>query len=181
MSVQAKLCGLTSAAAVEASVKAGSAYAGFVFFDKSPRNVTPVQAAKLAADIPQEIQTVAVLVNPQDEVLDMLLQTFRPAFLQLHGDESPERVNTIRKQTGAKIIKALKVHAADDVARAGAYSAVADMLLFDAKAPEAALPGGNGLAFDWALLRHREFALPWFLSGGLHAGNVAEAVQKTGA
>lgn len=184
MPASIKICGLTDAASVQAAAQAGAAYAGFVHFPASPRHVALEKAAALQALLPAAMRSVCVLVDPDDTLLEQVASRLSPHYIQLHGDEPPERLRAIRERfpkTG--IIKALKVRASDDVAQAMRYTAHADMLLFDAKPPQLAgmLPGGNGLAFDWALLANREFPLPWLLSGGLNAENVGAALRQTGA
>lgn len=179
MPAQIKICGLNSESAVQTVTAAKADYAGFVFFPRSPRHVTLERAAELKALLPATIQSVSVLVDPDDALIAQVQSILKPDYIQLHGKETPERVAAI-KNTGAKIIKAISVRSGDDVAQAGRYAA-ADMLMFDAKAPEDALPGGNGLSFDWVLLKGREFAKPWFLSGGLNPDNVAQALGATGA
>lgn len=185
MKTLAKICGLSTPDAVAAAVAGGAAYAGFVFYPPSPRHLTPAQAAALAAGLPASVKSVAVLVDPTDDDLDTLLSHFRPAYLQLHGGESPDRVAVVKQKTGLPVIKAVPVAGASDLARAGDYSSVADMLLLDAKAPEgreSALPGGNGLRFDWDLIAQAPaFTRPWILSGGLDADNVSEAISVTRA
>lgn len=181
----AKICGLSTPEAVDATITGGAAYAGFVFYAPSPRNITPALAAALAARLPGHIKPVAVLVDPTDADLDTLLAAFRPAYLQLHGSESPDRVAEVHQKTGLPVIKAMAVAGAADLARSSDYKDAADMLLLDAKAPAdmgGALPGGNGLRFDWGLIAQAP-ALPalWMLSGGLDAGNVSEAISVTQA
>ncbi len=180
MKVKVKICGITTGEAAKTAKEAGAEYLGFIFYPRSPRNIAPKQACVLAKGV-EGSNTVAVMVNPKDEDINALLKEFTPDFLQLHGNESPERIKEIKKLFSLSIIKALPVRSSDDVAIASRYSEVANMLLFDAKIPEAPLPGGNGLRFDWNLLKNREFGLPWMLSGGLNAENVVEAVAITGA
>jgi phosphoribosylanthranilate isomerase len=180
--VKAKICGITDKKALAAAVEHGADYIGFVFFSPSPRDIAPARAATLAKEIPQHVKTVAVMVEPSDEELEELFAKFTPNYLQLHGNESVQRLSEIREKFNVRIIKAITVRSGDDIATAAAYGSVADMLLFDAKAPESnPLPGGNGLSFDWHLLADRRFDRPWVLSGGLSAENVAEAVRITGA
>lgn len=176
MPVRAKLCGLRTPEVVQAAVAAGAAFVGFVFYPKSPRHVTPAQAAVLA---PEHVPAVAVLVDPTDTEITDILAHFHPGFLQLHGAEMPTRVAEIRARFGVPIIKAFSVRTADDFTPVADYAPHAEYFLFDAKGE--ALPGGNGVAFDWNILRGKSFARPWFLSGGLNAENIAEAVRVTGA
>ena len=178
-----KICGLNSPQAVHAVVYAKADYAGFVYFPKSPRHIELQKAAALKALLPTTIQCVCVLVAPDNGLLADVAKILNPAYVQLHGDETPQRVREIKNAfPHIKIIKAIKVQSGDDITKAGHYYDCADMLMFDAKPPEmCALPGGNGLSFDWALLRRRVFPLPWMLSGGLNADNVGHAIQQTGA
>lgn len=182
--VRAKICGVATAEAVAAAVAGGASHAGFVFYPPSPRAVRPAQAAALAAALPAAIGRVALLVDPDDAAIAAVLAALPADLLQLHGAEPPARVAEIRARFGRPVMKAIKVGAAADVAAAEAYLGVADWLLFDARAPAGkpgALPGGNALSFDWSWLAGRAWPLPWMLSGGLHADNVAEAVRVTGA
>lgn len=181
MKVKIKICGVTTPDAVEAAVEAGAFFIGFVFFEKSPRHLSPEQANELAALIPPGIKKVAVMVDPTDKDLKDTLSVFRPDYIQLHGNETPERVRDIRASFSIPIIKAFKVRSSDDVSEWGKYSKVADMVLFDARAPESSLPGGNGLSFDWNLIKNRRITSPWLLSGGLNATNIAEAIAVSGA
>lgn len=162
----------------------GAAFVGFVFYDPSPRNVYPSVAAELAAKVPAHVKKVGLFVDPDETLIHDILTTVSLDWIQLHGSETPERVQEIRDAYSLPVIKAIKVDSAaslEDVAR---YDGVADMLLFDAKEPknkETALPGGNGLAFDWELLANAKISTPWMLAGGLDAENIAEAVRISGA
>jgi phosphoribosylanthranilate isomerase len=178
MPVAVKICGLTDAAALDAAVEGGARYLGFVFYPPSPRALTIEQAAELARGAPADRTTVGVFVDPDDDLLDKTLAQVSLEALQLHGAETPERVRAIKARTGRVVIKALKVAEPEDLAPVAAYAAVADLLLFDAKPPKepGRLPGGNGLAFDWRLLRDLRVGCPWLLSGGLSAGNLEAAV-----
>lgn len=175
-----KICGLSDAASLTRAVEGGARWVGFVCFPPSPRHIAPERVADLAAVAKGRAETVAVLVDPDDRLVTALAP--HCDWLQLHGEESVARATDIRRLTGRRIIKAVKVATADDIDAARAYEAVADMLLFDARpAPDATLPGGNGLAFDWPLLRGRAFRLPWMLSGGLDAASLGQAVGQSGA
>lgn len=181
MTTHTKICGIKDLPALQAAVEAGAEYVGFVFFEKSPRNIAPAAAVTLAKTLPETVKSVAVTVDMSDEQLDALFSAFKPDLLQCHGKETPDRLREIKRRYGVPIIKAISVRSSDDIASAGAFTHVADYLLFDAKAPASMLPGGNGLAFDWKLLKDREFLLPWFLSGGITMDNVTEALHITRA
>jgi phosphoribosylanthranilate isomerase len=184
MALPAKICGVNSAAAAQAVVDGGAAFMGLVFFQKSPRNVSPTEAAALAALVPKSTLKVGVLVNPSDGDLKDILAAVPLDMIQLHGDETAARVGEIRSAFGVKVMKAIKVADADDLASVGPFESASDWLLFDAKPPKtmaSALPGGNALAFDWTLLAGRSFSRPWMLSGGLTPENVSAAAAASGA
>ena len=182
MDIRVKICGLKEPAHVAAAAEAGAAYVGFVFFEKSPRNVGIAQARDLAVEAPVGVAKVALTVNADDAFLDKLVDTVPLDMLQLHGRESPERVAEVRARFGLPVMKAIGIADAEDVAKIDTYGAVADQLLVDAKPPKNAdLPGGNGLSFDWRLVNRKYWPRPWMLAGGLTADNVAEAVKMTGA
>jgi phosphoribosylanthranilate isomerase len=180
--IRVKICGLTAAADVSAAVEAGAAYVGFVFFEKSPRNVTLAQARALALGVPPGVAKVALTVDADDATLDALTDQVPLDFLQLHGHESPARVAEVKSRYGLPVIKAIGIAEAADLAQIDAYGGGADQLLIDAKPPKGATrPGGNALAFDWGLIAGRDWPLPWLLAGGLTPDNVALAVARTGA
>jgi len=180
VTVKVKICGVRTPAILDAAVAAGADLVGFVFFAKSPRNLSLEQAEALADAARGRVGTVAVMVDPDDALVDAVAKLVRPDFIQLHGAETPDRVAAIKARTGIPVLKAIPVAAASDVSTANAYAAIADQILFDAKAtPGAELPGGNGVAFDWTMLTGAR--APFALSGGLDASNVAEAVRRTGA
>jgi phosphoribosylanthranilate isomerase len=183
MDIAIKFCGLTRPQDIHAAVSAGARYVGFVFFPKSPRNVTLDQARALALAVPPGVAKVALTVDADDATLDDLLKAVPLDMLQLHGHESPDRVTAIRARYGLPVMKALGIAEATDLAQIDRYAACADQLLIDAKPPKGAdLPGGNGLSFDWRLLAGRKYwTVPWMLAGGLTPDNVAEAVRLTGA
>ncbi|MSO64238.1 MAG: phosphoribosylanthranilate isomerase [Alphaproteobacteria bacterium] len=182
MRVDVKICGLTTAAAVEAAAAGGAAYVGFNFFPASPRYLPLDGAAALAAIVPPAVKRVAVLVDPDDASLATLLQRVPLDLLQLHGDETPERVAAVRHLTGKPVIKAIAVASSHDLDRARLFEDVADLLMFDAAPPGKDLPpGGNAWSFDWALLAGRRWAKPWLLAGGLTAANVVTAIRVSGA
>lgn len=180
--VRVKICGLKRPMEIDAAAAAGAAYVGFVFFEKSPRYVTPHQAAELAEHVPVGLAKVALTVNADDAALDALLARVPLDMLQLHGAESPERVAEVRERFGLPVMKAIGVATEADLPQLAEYGRVADQLLVDAKPPKGAvLPGGNGLSFDWTLLSGRRWPVPWMLAGGLTDQNVAEALRRTGA
>lgn len=182
MDIRVKICGLRTAADVAAAAEAGAAYVGFVFFDRSPRHLTPEAARALAVDVPAGIAKVALTVDAGDAALDAIVGTVPLDMLQLHGRESPERVAEVRARYGLPVMKAVGLSGPEDLAALDLYQAVADQILVDAKPPKgAALPGGNGLAFDWRLLLGRVWRRPWMLAGGLTPDNVALAIRSTNA
>lgn len=180
--VRAKICGLTRSADVDAAVGAGAAYLGFVFFAKSPRHVSLDTARALAVQVPPGVVKVALTVDADDATLAAITDQVAIDMLQLHGAESPTRVAEVRARFGLPVMKAVGIAGPEDLAQLIDYGTVADQLLIDAKPPKgAALPGGNGIAFDWRLLANRRFLRPWVLAGGLTPDNVAEAIRLTGA
>jgi phosphoribosylanthranilate isomerase len=180
--IRVKVCGLTQAADVAAAAAAGVAYVGFVFFPASPRHLGLAAARALALEVPAGICKVALTVDASDAELDALVAAVPLDMLQLHGGESPARVAEVRARYGLPVMKAVAIGEAADLALLEAHARVADQILCDARpAPGAALPGGNGLAFDWRLLAGRRWPVPWMLAGGLTAANVAEAIRLTGA
>jgi len=180
--IKVKICGLREARHVSAAVAAGAGYLGFVFFAKSPRNVSVPLARDLAVEVPIGVAKVALTVNADNALLDAICDAVPLDMLQLHGTESVERVAEVKHRYGNPVMKAVGVADAGDLAALDAYGLVADQLLVDAKPPKgAALPGGNGLAFDWRLIANRRWFSPWMLAGGLTPDNVAEAVLLTGA
>jgi phosphoribosylanthranilate isomerase len=182
VSVAAKICGLSTPEAVAAATAGGARFVGFVFFPPSPRNLSPVQAGPLIRGVPAGVTRVGVFVDPDDELLARVLAAAPLDLIQLHGEEPPERVAQIRRRFGKPAMKAIKIAGENDLAAAPRYYGVADWLMFDARPPKSATrPGGNALAFDWELLRAHKWPLPWMLSGGLTAANVAEAVRVSRA
>ena len=180
--IRVKICGLRTEADVAAVAAAGAAYAGFVFFAKSPRNLTIAQAATLALAAPPGLAKVALVVDADDATLDAIADGVPLDMLQLHGHESPDRVAELRARYGLPVMKAVGVADEGDLAALFDYSTVADQILIDAKPPKgAALPGGNGLSFDWRLVAQRRWLRPWMLAGGLTPDNVAEAIRLTNA
>jgi phosphoribosylanthranilate isomerase len=183
MSVSAKICGLSTEEAVAAAVAGGAAYVGFVFYPPSPRAVSPGDAARLCAGIPRDIARVGLFVDAGDAAIEAALSAAPIEILQFHGSETPRRVVEANLRFGKPVMKAVAIAGPADVDAAIQYEEVADLLLFDAKPPRRpeALPGGNGLAFDWELIAGRSWRRPWLLSGGLTAELLPEAVRVSGA
>jgi phosphoribosylanthranilate isomerase len=178
MSLDIKICGLSTPDTLAAALAGGASHVGFIFFAPSPRNVAPGEAAILREAARGRAQAVAVSVDADDAFLEAIVATMRPDWLQLHGKETPQRVAEVKTRHGLPVMKALAVREAADLARAHAYRGVADRLLFDAKPPPgASLPGGNGIAFDWSLLDGLDPGLDYMLSGGLDATNVGDALR----
>lgn len=178
---QVKICGLSTLATLDHAIKCGADMVGLVFYPPSPRNVSMAQAVMLANAARGRVKIVALVVDAEDDLIKNIARRVRPDFFQAHGSETPERVAEIRSFSGIDVIKAIKVSDAVDVTAAQSFADQAEMILFDAKAPaslEGALPGGNGLSFDWSLLAGQS---GYMLSGGLDPSNVADAIKATGA
>ena len=176
-----KICGISISATIEAVIKARANYVGFVFYPPSPRHLSPHQAADLAARASGRIAAVGLFVDASDIAIADAVGAAKLQALQLHGSETPQRAADLRAHHALPVWKVITVASAADIARADAYAGAADLILFDAKTPKGALPGGMGLVFDWTLLGGYRGALPWGLAGGLTADNVAEAVRATRA
>lgn len=180
--IRVKICGLTTPEQVTAAARAGAAYIGLNFFPRSPRYVSPAAARELALAAPPGVAKVALSVDADDALLDEITAQVPLDILQLHGSETVERVAEIKARYGLPVMKVIGVADETDLARIAEFEAVADQILVDAKPPRGAdRPGGNALAFDWALIAGRDWAKPWMLAGGLVPGNVAEAIARTGA
>ena len=182
--MEIKICGLTTPEAVATATNAGASHLGFIFYPPSPRAITASRAAEIARVAGRGPTKVAVFVNPSDAEISTVVDTLAPDLLQLHGAETPERVAELKQQFGVPVMKVVRISQARDIKVADAYEGLADLMLFDAKPPndgKGMLPGGNGLTFDWALLANRTGKGTWFLSGGLDADNVVEAVRISGA
>ena len=176
-----KICGLSNRETVEAALSAGADFLGFVFYEPSPRNISYDQARDLNEMVAGRAKKIALTVDADDQRLDEIIAALAPDFLQLHGDESRERVTAIKTRTGLPVIKAIKIRGSADLEMIDTYNNVADMLLFDAKMPDDAtdaLPGGNGVSFDWTLLGAQAKQKPFMLSGGLTIENVARAISE---
>jgi phosphoribosylanthranilate isomerase len=182
MATKVKICGLKTEAAMEAALAGGADYVGLVFFPPSPRNVSFATARALAAKARGRAKIVALMVDPDDSLIETVVASANPDMLQLHGDETPERVGEIHRRWGKPVMKAILVEAAEDARHALAYRGTADLILFDARAPRSSTrPGGNGAPFDWCALLGVKDQVPYMLSGGLTPDNVADAIRSTGA
>lgn len=182
MTTTVKICGMKTEETIEAALASGASLIGFIFFEKSPRNVTPEEAGRLRRGIGDRASVVAVTVNADDAVLDRIVDEVNPDYLQLHGGETPDRVRQVRARYGLPVIKVFSIRDAADIEAIRAWRGVADRFLLDAKAPAGSeLPGGNGVSFDWSLLRALDGDVDYMLSGGLNAGNVSAALEITGA
>ena len=182
MSVLVKICGLKTPEALDAALDAGADFVGFVFFPPSPRNLVFDHAGDLGQRVKGRARKVALTVDADDSIFTRIVETLRPDMLQLHGHETPARVSDLKARYRLPVMKALPVETASDLAAVGSYTPVADWLLFDARPPrEATRPGGLGKSFDWTLLKDLDPGIPFMLSGGLDAGNVAEALAVTRA
>jgi len=182
MPLQVKICGLTNSADAHVAAEAGAAMLGFVFFPSSPRNLSLQEAKNLGKSLPEGPDRVGVFVNPDNAFLDNAIRTLSLDWVQLHGTESPERVHEIQAGFNVGIIKALSISTEKDLTAIKAYTPFVDAFLFDAK-PEkdSALPGGNGLSFDWSLLKNYPMEKPWLLAGGLSLKNLEKAIEQSGA
>ena len=179
---QVKICGLSTPESVEAAVGQGARYVGFVFYPPSPRSLEPEAAAQLAALVPPGVAKVGLFVDPDDELLDLVLAKVPLDMIQIHKVHDAARLAALRRRAGLPLIVAAPVATAEDVDSALALGAVGDIMLLDAKpAADASLPGGNGVSFDWRLLAGRRIAGPWMLAGGLNPQNVGAAINLTGA
>ena len=184
MTVTAKICGINDPEAMRAAITGRASHVGLVFYSPSTRAVNPGEAMALSAVVPEHVQKVGLFVDPEDEQIDKTLSVVKLDMLQLHGDETPDRVRDLKARTGKKVMKVIKVSEPEDLVRAEAYVRIADALMFDAKPPKGmkdALPGGNAVSFDWRILSGRKWPLPWMLAGGLTKYNVETAVELSGA
>ncbi|EAQ30475.1 N-(5'-phosphoribosyl) anthranilate isomerase [Erythrobacter sp. NAP1] len=181
MTIQIKICGLSTPETIAASADAGASHIGFNFYPPSPRSVAPELASELAAITPRSLLKVGVFVNPDDTLLNEAVRHGALDAIQLHGKETPARVQEVKASFGLPVWKVLSVETDEDIAAADAYSSVADLILFDTKTPKGALPGGMGMGFDWSLLDAFDKSIPWGLAGGLNSENVADAIRATGA
>jgi phosphoribosylanthranilate isomerase len=182
MTLAIKICGLKTREALGAALESGADMVGFVFFGKSPRNLALASARLLGQQAQGRAAKVALTVNANDHTLHAIVDALKPDMLQLHGTEPPERVAVVRSRFGLPVMKALPIATRSDLSPVREYANVADCLLFDARpSPSDTRPGGLGKTFDWTLLAGLNAGVPYMLSGGLDAGNVAEALRITHA
>lgn len=180
--MRVKICGLTTLDTLDGAINAGAAYVGFVFFEKSPRHLTIEKASQMAKIVPEGICKTALVVDPTDLDLDILLDKVPIDMIQLHGHESVERVSEVKDRFGLPVMKAVGISDSADLIYLDEYSRIADQILVDAKpSRNSVLPGGNGLSFDWRLLADRRWTTPWMLAGGLNPNNLLKAAELTGA
>lgn len=180
--MRVKICGLTTLDTLSGAINAGAAYVGFVFYKKSPRHLSIEKASQMAKAVPEGICKTALVVDPTDNDLDLLLDKIPVDMIQLHGHESAERVSEVKDKFGLPVMKAVGISDETDLIRLNEYSRISDQILVDAKpSKNSILPGGNGLSFDWRLLAGRRWATPWMLAGGLNPYNLLEAAKLTGA
>ena len=172
-----KICGLTESESLRVAIDAGAHYLGFVFYPPSPRNISADDAADLVQNIPDNIKTVGLFVDPDDESLESVLGRIKINMLQLHGNETPRRAAEIKARFSLPIIKSIRIGSKKDIAAAKNYEGIVDCIMFDAKVADSSLPGGTGQRFDWTLLKDYDPDMPWFLAGGLTSENVAEALS----
>ena len=176
-----KICGLSTEETMQAALDAGADMVGLMFFPKSPRHVSLSEACKLADMARGKAEIVALTVNMDLDGLSRINELVNPDIFQFHGSETPEACAAAKVMYRKKVMKAVPVSEQADLEQAQFYSIVADWILFDAKPPEGSeLPGGNGVSYDWTLLKGLDLAKPFMLSGGLDPSNVAEAIAKSG-
>ncbi|HEY7765928.1 MAG TPA: phosphoribosylanthranilate isomerase [Aestuariivirgaceae bacterium] len=184
MPIEVKICGLSTEETVRGAITAGADYIGLVFYPASPRHVSLEQAERLARTARGRAKIVALVVDASEAAVKDIARRVRPDYFQAHGREDARKVEAIRATTGVPVIKAVKVQDTPDLAQAETFETIAEMVLFDAKAPSGVanvLPGGNGMAFDWSILARRPGRKRFMLSGGLTADNVMEAIRISGA
>ncbi len=177
MELDVKICGLSTPESVEAALRLGASHVGFIFFEKSPRNIDPARAGQLRSAALGKAKAVAVTVDASDERLDAIVSAMSPDMLQLHGKETPQRVAELKARYGLPVIKVIPILQATDLASADEYAGIADRLMFETKPPPGSeLPGGNAVPFDWSILRELAPGTDYFLAGGINPQNVAEAI-----
>ncbi len=181
--IKVKICGISEHEAMSAVLESGADFIGFVFYPPSPRHVTAAQAANICRGVPNrlvsKVSKVGLFVNPDDKLLEQVINEIDIDMVQLHGMETSRRVNSIKSKFGLPVIKAISLKTKDDISIVQDYEDVCDWLLFDTKTPDGDLPGGSGKSFDWNLLKGKTFSRPWMLSGGLNLRNIDKAMEIT--
>ncbi len=178
MTLDIKICGLTTDETLAAALDQGASHVGFIFFAKSPRHIEPARAATLRQAAIGRAKAVAVTVDADDAMLDAIVEAMQPDILQLHGAETPQRVAAVKQRYGLPVMKAFSISEAADLAKIEPFTGIADRFLFDAKPPKGSqLPGGNGVSFDWRLLAALDRSVDYMLSGGLNAANIGDALR----
>jgi len=178
MTLDIKICGLKTPEALHAALAGGASHVGFIFFGKSPRNVTPAEAGALRAAADGRAKVVAVTVDADDAFLDEVVAAMSPDIIQFHGSETPERVAAVKTRYDLPVMKAFSISEAEDLGKVAPFRSIADRFLFDAKPPKGSLlPGGNGVSFDWTLLAALDPDIDYMLSGGLNAANIRDALR----
>ncbi|MEL6487459.1 MAG: phosphoribosylanthranilate isomerase [Pseudomonadota bacterium] len=182
INLQIKICGLSRPEEIAAAAEAGASHVGLVHFAKSPRHLEFDEIARLRGFVPEGVKTVVLVVDPDGIQLANITERLRPDVIQFHGKEPPEALALVKERSGIEVWKALPVRSAASLDQSAAYGGIADRLLFDAPPPDgSALPGGNGEAFDWNVLKTYSHRTPWALAGGLNPDNVAQAIHESGA
>ena len=184
MALEVKICGISTPESAAAVSKAGARLAGLNFYPRSPRSMTPEQAARVAAALAPGVAKVGLFVDPEDDLIETVMKSVPLDMLQLHGEETPERVAALKARFERPVMKVLKIARKEDLKQVAAYAGVADRFLFDARPPKDrkdALPGGNAVALDWRILAGQRFPKPWMLAGGLKPENLKQAVEISGA
>lgn len=178
-----KICGLSTPETIQAAADAGASHVGLVHFEKSSRHLSLDEAARLRRGVPMGVKTVLLLVNASPEVTAHAISLVKPDIIQFHGRETPEWIGLVREKTGVETWKAVGVRSAETLEKSRRYEGVVERILFDAPPPEAAgaIPGGNGVGFDWSLLKDHQHRTEWGLAGGLSPENVAQAIAQTSA
>jgi len=179
-----KICGLASLADLQCADQAGARWGGFVFYPASPRHISLETAKHIADDADHaslNIQRVGLVVDANDDALDAMVTSLRPAMIQCHGNETPDRISAMKSRYHIPVMKALRIANMVDIENALRYDGIADWMLFDSAPQDAVLPGGTGHAFDWSLTRAYDGRTPWMLAGGLHIGNITDAIATSGA
>ncbi len=172
-----KICGIRTLPILEAAIEAGADMVGFVHFQRSPRHVDLEGLQALISAARGRVETCVLLVNPDNSTV-MEVAALSPDWIQLHGPETPHRVQAIREEAGIAVLKAIGIASGEDVATVADFADAADRLLLDAKPPKGMeRPGGWGLAFDWGLLKALDPGLPFMLSGGLTPASVGQAIK----